>query len=85
MRAYNASKKCSAYFTYNSVMNWFLDYRDLTGCKAVKFVPQLSKILYQLVHSMLLRDGKCSFHDNSYVSSGTERLPFVLYIIIGGG
>jgi len=26
------------------------------GCKAVKFVPQLSKLLYQLVHSMLLRD-----------------------------
>jgi len=26
------------------------------GCKAVTFLPQLSKLLYQLVHSILLRD-----------------------------
>ncbi len=31
-----------------------------TGCNAVKFLSQLSKLLYQLVHSMLLRDGRFS-------------------------
>ena len=73
----NASKKCSAYFTYNSVTNLFLNYRLLTGCQAVKFLPQLSKLLYQLVHSMLLRDGKYSFQEHCYVHFG-QNLPFAL-------
>jgi len=50
----------------------------------VKFVPQLSKLLYQLVHSMLLRDGKYSSHEHSYISSGTEHLPFVFSILMEG-
>lgn len=44
----------------------------------MKFLPQLSKLLYQLVHSMLLRDGKYSYQEHSYVHSGTECLPFAL-------
>lgn len=47
-----------------------------TGCKAVRFLPQLSKLLYQLVHSILLRDGKYSFQEHSYVHSRTKLLLF---------
>lgn len=51
----------------------------------MKFLPQLSKLLYQLVHSMLLRDGKYSYQEPSYVLSGTECLPFALSTLEEGG
>lgn len=83
-KSYNTSKKCRAYFTNNFVKTLL---SLSTGCEAVRFLPQLSKLLYQLVHSILLRDGKYSFQEHSYVHSRTKLLLFFLSILwsVGGG